>query len=236
MLKDGTAITYRLRHFIRAVFIGCALFSGSVVLSVAADKAPKAHPKAPLKAPMEALQKAPPAGAGPSIPSDNFFVSPFGLTPPTADLAPGIKVPSLGNNHIPSVDTPHVPYNSKPPTSGPHLSGIAKWGLYDQPIPNELQVHNLEDGGVLIQYDCTNCQDLIAKLEKIGNEYLKRGKNAKKGNREERYKHIIVAPYPGMNTLIALTAWGVIEKISFFEEAKIKQFVEAYIGIDHHKK
>src|SRR5262249_2246182 len=34
---------------------------------------------------------------------------------------PGEFVPSLGNDHIPTAETPHVPYNSDPPTSGPHL-------------------------------------------------------------------------------------------------------------------
>lgn len=37
---------------------------------------------------------------------------------------PGKFVPSLGNLHIPSPDYPHAPYNSDPPTSGPHLPYI----------------------------------------------------------------------------------------------------------------
>ena len=44
--------------------------------------------------------------------------------------APGDFVPSLGNEHIPTAETPHVPYNSDPPTSGPHLPYIAPWGVH----------------------------------------------------------------------------------------------------------
>src|SRR5688500_7585885 len=61
-----------------------------------------------------------------------------------ADL-PGQKFPSQGNLHVQTVNEPHEPYNSTPPTSGPHLPYIAPWGVHTKPIANELQVHNLED-------------------------------------------------------------------------------------------
>jgi hypothetical protein len=64
-----------------------------------------------------------------------------------ADL-PGTSYPDLGNAHIQTLTDPHAPYNSDPPTSGPHLPYIAPWGIHTEPIPKELQVHNLEDGGV----------------------------------------------------------------------------------------
>ena len=37
-----------------------------------------------------------------------------------ADL-PGQKLPSQGNLHVQTTSEPHEPYNSTPPTSGPHL-------------------------------------------------------------------------------------------------------------------
>ena len=95
--------------------------------------------------------------------------------------APGAQMPDQGNLHIQSVDSPHVPYNSDPPTSGPHLPYIAPWGVHTRPIDRELQVHNLEDGGVVVQYNC-ECPDVVAKLQ---------------GDRAQRYdKHVILAPYP----------------------------------------
>src|SRR5579871_960806 len=42
---------------------------------------------------------------------------------------PGTSVPSLGNEHIQSIESPHPPYNSKPPTSGPHVPFVARWGI-----------------------------------------------------------------------------------------------------------
>src|SRR5438034_9413738 len=70
-----------------------------------------------------------------------------------ADL-PGVQMPSQGNLHIAKEDSPHEPYNSHPPTSGPHLPYIAPWGVHTPPIPLPPQVHNLEAGRVPRQYHC----------------------------------------------------------------------------------
>lgn len=133
---------------------------------------------------------------------------------------PGEAIPSLGNAHIRSFIEPHIPYNSNPPTSGPHMGSLAPWGIHTVPIPRELQVHNLEDGGVLVQYNCPKgCPELVQKLEKI----------------VKRYKEfVILAPYPDMAERIALTAWTRIDKFNDFDENRVLRFIEAYKGIDHH--
>lgn len=136
--------------------------------------------------------------------------------------SPGEFVPSLGNRHVGPTAVGLATYNSDPPTSGPHLPSIARWGIHDDPILKELQVHNLEDGGVVVQYNCqkqdAECQPLAQKLATIA----------------RRYNHVILAPYPGMSPRIALTAWTRIDKLNVFDEKRIVRFIEAYIGIDHH--
>src|SRR5438093_3239719 len=133
---------------------------------------------------------------------------------------PGVLMPDQGNLHIPTADSPHEPYNSDPPTSGPHLPYIAPWGVHTRPIPQPLQVHNLEDGGVLVQYNC-DCPELVEKLRAI----------------VQRYTHyVILAPYPTMKSRIALTAWTRIDAFDEFDEKRIVRFVKAYRGIDHHNK
>ena len=137
-----------------------------------------------------------------------------------ADL-PGVKLADLGNAHIELATAPHVPYNSDPPTSGPHMPYIAPWGIHAAPIVRELQVHNLEDGGVMVQYHCaTACPDLVAKLAEIVRRYE---------------TQVILAPYPGMRTRIALTAWTRLDAFDDFDEARIVRFIRTYRGIDHHK-
>lgn len=150
---------------------------------------------------------------------------------------PGEFVPSLGNLHIESISTPHVQYNSLPPTSGPHVGGKAEWGTSDKPIPDELQVHNLEDGGVVVQYNCPpgkntsaeatigaelpdDCTKLISQLTDIVKKY-----NDK----------VLLAPYPTLDTKIALTAWTRIDTFNEFDRDRVERFIKAFRGIDHHK-
>ena len=134
---------------------------------------------------------------------------------------PGEKIADLGNQHIAGVNTEHAPYNSTPPTSGPHTDNLAPWGISDRPLDNENQVHNLEDGGVGVQYNCPDgCEDLINQLTSIVD-----GLNL-----------IFMAPYDNMEHTIALTAWGRIDTFDDYDEKRIRSFIKAYRGIDHHKR
>ena len=132
---------------------------------------------------------------------------------------PGVPMPDQGNRHIAAETTPHEPYNSDPPTSGPHLSYLAPWGVHTRPIARELQVHNLEDGGVMVQYGC-ECPDLVEQLKAIVVRYD---------------RQVILAPYPGLTSKIALTAWTRIDAFDELDERRVVRFIEAYRGIDHHK-
>jgi hypothetical protein len=166
------------------------------------------------------------------------------VTPQKPDGKPGRAVETLGNEHVQSPSSPHVPYNTSPPTSGPHLQWVAKWGVHKTPILRELQVHNLEDGGVVIQYKCdAGCPDLVAKLEALAARYAEKAaadRNAMGPPKDPRtpvrskYDHLIVAPYPDMDRQIALTAWGRIDAFDGYDEDRIVKFIEAFIGIDHH--
>ncbi len=133
---------------------------------------------------------------------------------------PGQPVPSLGNDHIATPESPHVPYNSDPPTSGPHLGYIAPWGVHTRPIPKELQLHNLEDGGVAVNYKPQCADRVLEPLKAIVGRYK---------------DHVLLAPYPGLDTCIALTAWARIDKFDQLDERRVVRFIDAYRGIDHHK-
>jgi hypothetical protein len=134
---------------------------------------------------------------------------------------PGQYVESLGNAHIETAETPHQPYSSDPPTSGPHLGYIAPWGVHGKPIAKELQVHNLEDGGVIVNYrpDCEG--QVLNSLRSVVARYP---------------DHVILAPYPGLDRCIALTAWARIDKFDQFDERRVARFIDAYRGIDHHPR
>jgi hypothetical protein len=135
--------------------------------------------------------------------------------------APGEFIPSLGNAHIGTPDVPHQPYNSDPPTSGPHLPYIAPWGVHTRPIVKELQVHNLEDGGVVVNYKPECADRVLGALTTVVGRYP---------------DHVVLAPYPGLDRCIALTAWTRLDKFDEPDEGRIVRFIEAYRGIDHHPR
>ncbi|NQV12185.1 DUF3105 domain-containing protein [Candidatus Uhrbacteria bacterium] len=134
---------------------------------------------------------------------------------------PGETVTSQGNDHLQSISEEHIAYSTKPPTSGPHLGSKASWGVHDEQISDELQLHNLEDGGVIIHYDpVTVSDDEVSQITSIVAGDLDR---------------VIVAPYADMETAITLTAWGKIMRLENVNSEEIVRFVNAYKGIDHHR-
>ncbi len=134
---------------------------------------------------------------------------------------PGELVLTQGNTHVGEAEVEAFEYNSRPPTSGPHLGSILPWGVYDEPVPEGRQIHNLEDGGVGLWFDCPEgCPELVAQLEGIVSDKGEDG--------------LVMAPYSDMETRIALTAWNRIDRLEEFDEQRITNFIKAYRGIDHH--
>ncbi len=109
----------------------------------------------------------------------------------------------------------HPPYNSVPPTSGWHTPDSYTWGVTKEPVPDEIQVHNLEHGGIMIQYKPGIEKNTIEKLEEIGKRYKSK---------------VIVAPYLKLDKNIALTAWTYLDKFNDFDENRIVGFIAAHIN------
>ncbi len=134
------------------------------------------------------------------------------------DGKPGRPVEIQGAQHVQKGE-PHPPYNSKPPTSGWHYGEEAEWGIHAEQIPDEKQVHNLEHGGVLVQYDPEKAdEELIEQLEAVVREY------------GAKYGKLILAPYAGLNKTVALTAWGRIDEFDGFDRLRIVAFIEEFIN------
>lgn len=67
--------------------------------------------------------------------------------------AVGESVPIQGRDHI-KVGESHPPYNSNPPTSGPHYENPVSAGVYESEYPDEALIHSLEHGYVIVSYNC----------------------------------------------------------------------------------
>jgi hypothetical protein len=141
---------------------------------------------------------------------------------------PGVEFPSQGNFHLASIDEPHGEYNSSPGSSGPHVGFLANWGVHEEPLPEELFIHNLEDAGIVIVYDCPEgCDDLRSGLT----EFV-----------EDVGGRVVLTPYEGIEYQgtryrAAAVAWT---RVFYFDEltdenlGEVRTFINIYEGIDHH--
>lgn len=136
---------------------------------------------------------------------------------------PGERFASQGNVHLVSINSPHVPYNSDPPTSGPHMPTYANWGSYTEVIEDEYLVHNMEDAGVVLWYDMGTPEENeahIAALEEISRPW----------------RRVIIVPRENLGSKYAFTAWTRLQRFDEIDEAAMTKFIDAYEGIDHHPR
>lgn len=117
-----------------------------------------------------------------------------------------------GAAHI-SPGSQHEPYNSNPPTSGPHYATPVQNGVRDEPIADETLIHNLEHGYIWISYRPDTSDDLKNKLK----EFVQ----------DDDWK-MVLAPRSQNDSPIVLASWGRLLKLQDYDEEQIKKFRNAY--------
>ena len=144
--------------------------------------------------------------------------------------------PTQGNTHIPQGSASPIEYNTTPPTSGPHYPGVAPWNIYDEPVRYEQVVHNMEDGGVIVYYQCEDgCPALREQLAEVVQPFLNLGRHVLMTPNEPNWTAFgSQSAHKDMAARIALTAWQRLDKFDEFDAARIRAFIERYEGIDHH--
>ena len=151
----------------------------------------------------------------------------------------GVAYPSQGHQGHQPGDLQryaHFRYTTDPPTSGFHREIFSNGFIENKPIPKYVQVHLLEHGNVLLQYNCL-CPSAVSTLSRIAGEFDSRliapgsltASSTDVRNAEEQGIAVIVAPYPGMQTPIALTAWTRLGTLHDADEAKIISFINLYL-------
>ena len=121
--------------------------------------------------------------------------------------------------HLPVGQT--IAYPAYPPTSGQHSASASTWGLHTEPVLDELAVHNLEHGGVVVSHNNITADDL-AKIRALLTSYPK-----------DQYGEVklLIRPYdriaPGT---IVLTAWNWIDELTAYDEARVKAFMNAHLN------
>ena len=111
-----------------------------------------------------------------------------------------------------------------PPTGmQDHVESYPECRICPAPIPDTIQRHILEHRepgnpgdkpGILVQYNCASCPEVVAKLTRI----------------VERYpRGVYLAPYPRMSPRIALTTLGRVETMDEVDEGRIVAFINKHL-------
>jgi hypothetical protein len=116
-------------------------------------------------------------------------------------------------------------WNTDPPTSGPHYEVPAIWGSYDNAVNQAQLVHNLEHGGIAVQYGDAVPDETVAQLQTLVQDHP---------------RGTILAPYPALGNQIALGAWvtedastpddatAYLAKCEEFDQDAFEAFFDAY--------
>ena len=124
-------------------------------------------------------------------------------------------LPSESGGHVPQGQG--VPYQSAPPTSGPHWPTPVRAGFnHDRQLPEEL-VHSLEHGNIVIYYDTPSAETLDSL-------------RAWTGHFVGVWDGVIAAPKAGLRGEVVLTAWRRMLRLDPFDAAGAAAFIDRYRG------
>ena len=109
-------------------------------------------------------------------------------------------------------------YNTIPPTSGRHWDAWSACGFYNYPLPDELLVHNLEHGNIVISYNLADDVEVAELRAAVSAVPL-------------AAEFAIVRRYPRLPPgMVALAAWGALDRMLGVDAGRIAGFFEQYPG------
>ena len=123
---------------------------------------------------------------------------------------------SKGREHIKD-GAEHDPYNSNPPSNGPHYDKPAQTGIYNTEFPDEQLIHNLEHSHIWIAYQPASASaETINQLADVAIKYRSK---------------IIMTPRAANDAPIAIVAWQRVLKLQTFDTDQINAFIKRYRGV-----
>jgi hypothetical protein len=136
-----------------------------------------------------------------------------------------VKALPAGDHSVLTPSGTSKKWNTTPPTSGPHYQTPAIWGAYTTPLYPAQVVHNLEHGGIFIQYGPDVPKATVDQLRSFYNQHL---------------DGTILAPLPKLGDKVAMGVWttssptspntgtAYLAKCTSFDEAAYAAFFKAY--------
>ena len=109
-------------------------------------------------------------------------------------------------------------YSTVPPTSGQHWGAWSDCGFYNHPLPDELLVHNLEHGNIIVSYNLPDAADVDRLRAAVAAIPL-------------AAEFAIVRRYLNIpEGMVALTTWGVLDRMMGVDADRIARFFADYPG------
>ena len=139
-----------------------------------------------------------------------FVVTSFTPKPDPSDIEiSGLETfDGLTNTHVSTA----VEYEQTPPVGGDHAAAWLNCGIYDQPVPNENAVHDLEHGAVWVTYN----------PDDVSGAYL----DTLRSSVPDTY--ITMSPYPGLEVPVVASAWGAQVQLDGIDDPRLNQFIDKY--------
>lgn len=109
--------------------------------------------------------------------------------------------------------TPAPKWNSFPPSSGRHYYQPLVFGQYDQPVLEIQAMHNLEHGGVILQYGSKVSKGQVDAIT----QWYRADANG-----------LVVAPLPSLGDKVAMTAWTRWSECTGFNAKAANAFRKAF--------
>lgn len=130
----------------------------------------------------------------------------------------GVQQPIRFSAHV---DEPQsIDYISFPPTSGEHWppGAQATCGFFEDGVPDEAAVHNLEHGNIVVSYNLSDPAQVDQLRRVVGDIGL-----ANAWGITRFYDKIPEGQ-------VAVAAWGVLDTFQGVDESRIRTFFETYSG------
>ena len=129
----------------------------------------------------------------------------------------GVQQPEMpSRDHVDEGVT--VEYSTTPPTSGEHWDFWARCGFYEDGLPDERIVHNLEHGNIVVSYNLTEPAD-VERLRDFMDGF------------DLAPDWAVTRFYPEIaEGTVALSTWGVLDTMQGVDEDRIERFFDAYAG------
>jgi hypothetical protein len=124
--------------------------------------------------------------------------------------------PSGLNEHV-GIDE-NVEYSTAPPTSGDHWDTQARCGFYEDGLPDERIVHNLEHGIIVVSYNLATPEEVNELREAMESIEL-----AELWGLTRFYDQIPVGT-------VAAATWGVLDTMQGVDRDRLETFIETYAG------